>query len=102
AAVAAVGTVRAAEWLELLAPDTAAAVSAVAGSDVQHDAVDERGHGFLSNAKERIRNPGPAPAICSGLADRHDVDGLAVTLLAELHGARGECEQRVVATTPDV
>jgi hypothetical protein len=47
AAVPAVGAVRAAQGLELLAVDRAAAVPAVAGGDVQHDAVDERGHEVL-------------------------------------------------------
>jgi len=49
AAVPAVAAVRAAERLELLAVDRRAAVAAVAGSGVQHDAIDEGGHrAFLS------------------------------------------------------
>jgi hypothetical protein len=44
AAVAAVGT---AERLELLPVHRRAAVAAVARGDVQHDLVDERGHGCL-------------------------------------------------------
>jgi hypothetical protein len=44
-ATAAVAAVGAAERLELLAVDRGTAVAAVAGRDMQHDAIDERGHG---------------------------------------------------------
>ena len=45
AAAAAVAAVRAAERLELLPVHGRAAVAAVTGADVQHDVVDEGGHG---------------------------------------------------------
>src|SRR5689334_5777253 len=61
----------------------------------------------MSHLPFEARRAGPeAPARpvvkCPGLGDRDDVDGLAVALLAELHRAGGEGEQRVVTTTADV
>jgi hypothetical protein len=62
AAVTAVAAVGTAEGLELLAVDGRAAVPAVAGGDVQHDAVDEAGHGVLSGLRETRRAGQEVPA----------------------------------------
>ena len=116
AAATAVAAVGAAERLELLAVDRRAAVAAVAGPRVDHDAVDEPAHGALLSRNMDVRAGGPRS--CSfaeprprrrvvrarGLSagTRHDVDRLATALDAELDRAGGRGEQRVVAAAADV
>jgi hypothetical protein len=69
-AVTAVAAVGAAERLELLAVDGRAAVPAVAGGDVQHDAIDEAGHGVLSKTKGGPGSPGPPYVTAARSASR--------------------------------
>ena len=120
AAAAAVAAVRAAERLELLPVDRGAAVAAVAGGDVQHDAVDERRHWCTSHlcaspkscwhdARRADREPGAALlradvwlAASGGLGSvRDDVDDPAAAAGAELDVPADEREQRVVVATAD-
>jgi hypothetical protein len=61
AAVSAVGAVWATERIELLPAYRGSAVTAVAGSGVQHDAVDERGHSFSLLATRRAGQESPGP-----------------------------------------
>ena len=125
AAAAAVAAVGAAERLELLAVDGGAAVAAVAGGDVQHDAVDERGHGASSVVlgcwsdrstvqpcrDRRQGGPVTGPPLARSaagqlavgrLGGRDDVDDAAAAPGAELDRAGDEREQRVVAAAADV
>ena len=127
-AAAAVAAVRSAERFELLTMDRRTTVAALARADVQNDAVDESGHGTdpprvdaagvgesgtnwwtKRSGADRVLDPGP-PLIGGATKRgglglhrlRHDVDGLAAALAAELDRTRREREQGVVAATADV
>ena len=75
--------------------------AAVAAADVDLHLVDERGHAVsLRTAWPRAgRVPPPSSRLGCG---RDDVDELAAPAVAELHGAVGGGEQRVVAALADV
>src|SRR5690606_30230177 len=84
--------------------------------------VDERRHGHLAapvwwwkgrRGSPRMRTTPSTEVLCvrllrrssrngAGLFRRNDVDDLAAALDAELDGAAGQREQRVVAATPDI
>ena len=118
AAAAAVAAVRAAERLELLPVHGGAAVAAVAGRDVQHDPVDERGHVGSPTSMLTANCPcdhdagGTAdacapPAVSSLAGAVSSATGTMLTtrrprLMPNSHGARGQREQRVVAAAADV
>src|SRR5690606_13146204 len=104
-------TVRAAQRLELLPMDRRAAVPAVARGDMDHRAIDESGHRRLQyvtskrgGLRKLIRFPPLFGWLCGerSALRRNDADRLAAALLAELHGAGGKREQRVVTTAADV
>src|SRR5699024_8045244 len=109
AARAAVAAVRSAQRLELLAVHGGDTVPAAAGADVQRHPVDEGRdrHSSVLLSVNHERRPSGAPSVMScvddsGVVTRDDVDDPAAPAGAELHRARGEREQRVVATAADV
>jgi hypothetical protein len=110
AAATAVRAVRAAERLELLAPDRGAPVAAVAAGGVQDDAKAraERVCGWWdAKGAARLRAEPPrrqcvcVPSPASGLGD-DDVDDLAAPTVAEEDGPGSESEQGVVLATAHV
>src|SRR4051812_28904643 len=93
AAAAAVTAVRSAEGFELLAMNRGAAVTAVACPRVNHDAIDEPGHGRtpskVTPGRKSVREAAVALQSRSlGLWSRgaDDADGLASPLGAEFDG----------------
>src|SRR5690606_19489357 len=84
---------------------------AVTRGDMDHRAIDESGHRRLQyvtskrgGLRKLIRFPPLFGWLCGerSALRRNDADRLAAALLAELHGAGGKREQRVVSTAADV